>query len=154
MWLEVEVRGDCTTYYLGSPGTSARSRYQKNKPDLSKRFDSSRGWILHGEWISRLKDAAGEGKDTPMHDLLIREAAELDSLDVAKCWSFVYYLIQKDVDTFESFIREIRMKLPRYESSLTPREKRDIQRRAFEEIYDMRVIELEEEWKEKALGIR
>lgn len=152
VWLEVEVCGNCTTYYLGSPGTGSRGRYKQNRPDISKRFDPNKGWILHGEWVARLRDAVESGSDTPIHRLLWKEVSEFDSLEVAKCWSFVEYLIRRDPEVFVTFILEIRKTMPRYESSLTPRERSEIQRKAFETAYEMRLVELEDEWKVKALG--
>jgi len=154
VWLEVKIRGICTTYYLGAPGVTSRNRYQKHRPDTKDRFDPNKGWILHGEWMARLKDAVETGKDTPLHELLRREAAQFESLEIAKCFSVVEYLIDRDPAKFGRFVKELRSRLPRYEISMTPRERVDVHRRAFEEIYDQRVIELEEAWKSDGLGVR
>lgn len=151
VWLEVEVCGNCTTYYLGAPGSSARSRYSKPKPDVSKRFDPNKGWILHGEWILMLRDAVEAEEDTPIHRLLYMEATEFGSLDIAKCWSFIDYWVREDPKSFVKFIRLIREKMPRYNSAITPRQASEIQEKAFKEAFGRRLIELEDEWKSEAL---
>ncbi len=151
VWLEVEVCGNCTTYYLGAPSASARGRYSKPKPDVSKRFDPNKGWILHGEWILMLRDAVDAEEDTPIHRLLYMEATEFGSLDIAKCWSFIDYWVREEPENFVAFIRLIREKMPRYNSAMTPRQISEIQEKAFKEAFGRRLIELEEEWESEAL---
>jgi len=146
VWLEVEVRGNCYTYTLGGPGSGARGKY-KRPDDVGKRFDRSTGWILIGEWEEMLRQEVHEGRDTLLERLLSLELAELSTMDVAKSWSIVRFLLRRDRDKFDAFLARIRHDLPRYESNITPRERTEIQRRAIEEIYGMRVLQLEEDWK-------
>jgi len=153
VWLEVEVCGNCTTYYLGSPGVRNKGRYQQRKPDVSKRFDPNKGWILHGEWIARLKDAVETDSDTALQRLIHLEANEMGSLDIAKCWSFLDWLVRRDAQKFAAFVRELRSRLPRYERRMNTREYVEIQRKAFRTIYDRRLGELENEWQTEALGV-
>ena len=154
VWLEVEVCGNCTTYYLGSPGVRNKGRYQQPKPDVSKRFDPNKGWILHGEWIARLKDAVETDADTAMQRLIHLEANEMGSLDVAKCWSFLDWLVRRDPEKFSDFVRELRGRLPRYERRMNTREYVEIQRNAFRAVYDRRLGGLENEWQVEALGVK
>jgi hypothetical protein len=146
IWLEVEVRGSCLTFTIAGPGSGARDRY-KRQADVGRRFDPSTGWILVGEWEEMLREEVRAGRDTPLERLLSLSLPELSTMDVAKSWSVVRYLVRRDPRQLGRFVQVMRRDLPRYESHVTPRRRTEIQREAIEEVYGVRVLAIEEAWK-------
>jgi hypothetical protein len=121
-------------YTVGTYGTKETARGAKvsgNEPSLD-------------EIIRKL---VGSGTDRKLVELLPLDLPDLDYDATAKAWSVIEFLVREDAQQFDRFLRRMRDRLPKFERTVTARERAEIQVAVFQEVYGVGPDVIDSRWR-------
>ncbi|MBI1849844.1 MAG: hypothetical protein HYR85_05820 [Planctomycetes bacterium] len=88
------------------------------------------------------------GKDKSILSLLPLDLPEIGYDETTKAWSVITFLIKDDAAKFDAFLARVRGRMPRFETTVKPGMRSDVQLEAFKAVYGVDVGEIEKRWRE------